>query len=65
MEKLLGGYTLQELIENRISQMFGVNGAEATPDQIYRATATAVNDVLRSKRREFNTKVRDGQLKRV
>ncbi|MBO4668183.1 MAG: glycogen/starch/alpha-glucan phosphorylase, partial [Bacilli bacterium] len=65
MEKLLGGYTLQELIENRISQMFGVNGIDATVDQIYKATATAVNDVLRAKRKIFNTKVRDGQLKRV
>lgn len=65
MEKLLSGYTLQELIENRISQMFGVNGVDASVDQIYKATAMAVNDVLRSKRKIFNTKVRDGQYKRV
>ena len=65
MEKLLSGYTLQELIENRISQMFGVNGVDASVDQIYKATAMAVNDVLRSRRKIYNTKVRDGQYKRV
>ena len=65
MEKLLGGYTLPELIENRISQMFGVNGSDATVEQVYKATATAVNDILRAKRKVFNTKVRDGQMKRV
>ena len=41
MEKLLSGYTLQELIENRISQMFGVNGVDATVDQIYKAIEIA------------------------
>ena len=65
MEKLLGGYTLQELIENRISQLYGGSGAEATVEQIYEATATAVNDVLRARRKEYNTKIRDGQYKRV
>lgn len=65
MEKVYGDYTLQELIENRISQLYGVNGVDATSEQIYKATATAVNDILRNKRKAYNTKIRDQKQKRV
>lgn len=54
-----------EMIEEKIAQMFGVTGSEATIDQIYKAVATAVNDVLRAKRKVFNTKVREQKQKRV
>ena len=48
----------QELIEERIEQLYGLTASMADVNQIYKAVATAVNDILRAKRKVFNTKVR-------
>ena len=55
----------QEMIEENVALLFGVTGSEATVDQIYKALATAVNNILRDKRKVFNSKVRDQKLRRV
>ena len=65
MDKMIWDQPWSVLIEDRIAQMFGVTGADATVDQIYKAVATAVNDVLRAKRKVFNTKVKEQKQKRV
>lgn len=55
----------QEMIEENVALLFGVTGSEATVDQIYKALATAVNNILRDRRKVFNSKVRDQKLRRV
>lgn len=56
---------IRELIEGNLTKSFGVQLAEANLDQIYKACATAVNDILRQKRRNFNTRVKEQKAKRV
>ncbi len=57
--------TWTERIEFKVAQLFGVTASEATVEQIYKALATAVNDILRAKRKVYNEKVRNQKLKRV
>lgn len=55
----------QEMIEENCALLFGVTASEATVEQIYKALATAVNNILRDKRKKFNSKVRDQKARRV
>ncbi|NLD26570.1 MAG: glycogen/starch/alpha-glucan phosphorylase, partial [Acholeplasmataceae bacterium] len=56
---------LRNLLEENLSKMFGLSLSEATLEQLYKASATTVNDLLRKKRKNFNTKVKQQQGKRV
>ncbi len=56
---------IRELIEENLTKSFGVQLAEANLDQIYKACATAVNDILRQRRKNFNTRVKENKAKRV
>lgn len=52
-------------LEDNLSKLFGIQGSEATVEQFYKACATTVNDMLRKRRREYNSKVRGTKSKRV
>lgn len=65
MGEMIWEQTWTKLIEDRCATLFGVTGKEATVEQIYKATATAVNDILRAKRKVYNSNIRDKKLKRV
>ena len=56
---------IKNLIEDNLSKLFGVQGSEASENELYKACATTVNDILRKKRRDYNAKVREGKAKRV
>jgi starch phosphorylase len=56
---------LRNQLEENLSKMFGLSLTEANLEQLYKASATTVNDVLRKKRKNFNTKVKQQQAKRV
>ena len=56
---------IKNLIEDNLSKLFGVQGSEASLDELYKACATTVNDILRRKRRNYNAKVREDKAKRV
>lgn len=56
---------IKNLIEDNLSKLFGVQGSEANDNELYKACATTVNDILRKKRRDYNAKVREGKAKRV
>lgn len=56
---------LQEMVEDNLSKMFGVFMRDASEQQLYKAVAVTVNDILRYKRRQYNHKVRDNQKRRV
>ena len=53
------------MIEEKVEQLYGLTGNMADVNQMYKAVATAVNDILRAKRKIFNTKVRSQKQKRV
>lgn len=57
--------SLEQRISEKISSLYGLDPHEANVDQIYKATATVVNEILRDKRKAFNTKVRDQKQRRV
>jgi len=65
MGKMIWDKSWSELIEERVEQLYGLTGNMADVNQMYKAVATAVNDVLRAKRKAFNTKVRAQKQKRV
>ena len=65
MGKMIWDKSWSELIEERIEQLYGLTASMADVNQIYKAVATAVNDILRAKRKVFNTKVRTQKQKRV
>lgn len=54
-----------EMIEENVALLFGVTASEATVEQIYKGLATAVNNILRDKRKKYNSKIREQKLKRV
>ncbi len=53
------------LLEDNLTKMFGIRPHDANIDQMYKAAATTINDLLRKKRKNFNSKVRDQKGKRV
>lgn len=56
---------IKELIDEKLVQLYDISGNEANIEQIYKATATVINDILRKKRRLFNNKVKEQKIKRV
>lgn len=56
---------VKENIETKLSRYFGCTPAEASKDQMYKAVAMTVRDMLTSKRNDFKHEVNDTQSKRV
>ena len=56
---------LKDLLEENLSKMFVVQLNEANIEQLYKGLATTINDLLRKKRKAFNTKVKQQKGKRV
>jgi starch phosphorylase len=61
MEKL----ELRDIVEDNLSKMYGVMLPEANVEQIYKACAVTVNDLLRKKRKNYNNVVKNNKGKRV
>ncbi len=53
------------LIKSKLSKYFGVGPLEATKEQVYKAVAMCVRDILLEKRSAFNKKYRANNGKRV
>ncbi|MDY0064644.1 MAG: glycogen/starch/alpha-glucan phosphorylase [Bacilli bacterium] len=56
---------MKELVEENLSKTFGVQLTEATVEQLYKATAQTINDILRRKRKNYNSIVKANKGKRV
>ena len=56
---------VKENLEVKLSRYFGCTAAEATPEQMYKATAMTVRDILTEKRGAFKKKVNQTGGKRV
>ena len=56
---------VRENIEAKLSRYFGCTPEEASKDQIYKAVAMTVKDILTEKRGDFKHKVNDAGAKRV
>ncbi len=56
---------VKESIETKLSRYFGVLPTEATRDQMYKAVAMTVKDILTEKRADFKTEVNEKGAKRV
>ena len=54
-----------QLIRNKLSNYFAVSPSEASKEQIYKAVAMCVRDILLEKRSAFNKKYREQGGKRV
>ena len=52
-------------IVSKLSRYFGCSPEEASKEQLYKATAMTVRDILAAKRQEFKKKVNDEGAKRV
>ena len=56
---------VKELIETKLARYFGASAAEATKDQVYKAVALSVKDILTDKRKNYKNEVNEKQGKRV
>ncbi|MFA6889703.1 MAG: glycogen/starch/alpha-glucan phosphorylase [Bacilli bacterium] len=56
---------IRELVEENLTKSFGVQLSEANLEQIYKSCATAVNDILRQKRKNFNGQVKQFKGRRI
>ena len=56
---------VQHLIAGKLSRYFGVNSAEATREQVYKAVVLSVRDVMLEKRQQFHLKTKKAKAKRV
>ena len=56
---------VKDSIESKLSRYFGCTPEEASTEQVYRATALTVRDILAAKRQEFKKKVNEAGAKRV
>lgn len=64
MEKLTE-QEAQEMIAGKLTRYFGVNPKEATKEQIYKAVAMSIKDILLEKRQQFYLKTKRAKAKRV
>lgn len=55
----------ETLLLGKLSRYFGVTFAEATEEQLYKAVAMSVRDILLEKRKNYNYKVKKSSGKRV
>lgn len=58
-------HTAKEAILSKLSRYFGVSPEEATKDQMYKACAMTIRDVLSQKRKDYKKEVRQQNGKRV
>ncbi len=61
MEKI----ELRDIVEDNLSKMYGITLSDANVEQLYKACAVSVNDLLRKKRKSYNNVVKTNQGKRV
>lgn len=54
-----------ELIEGKLSRYFGVSAKEASKEQLYRAVALSIRDIMLEKRNKFYKKYKEQNGKRV
>ena len=55
----------ETLLAGKLSRYFGVTFQEATEEQMYKAVAMSVRDILLEKRKNYNYKVKEAKGKRV
>ena len=65
MTEYMRNLSIRDSIEEALTMLFGVQTSDANLDQLYRASATVVNNILRRKRKVFNGKVKEAKGKRV
>jgi len=65
MGSFIDELNMKHLIDEKLGHLYDISGNEANIDQIYKATATVINDILRKKRRLFSNKVKEQKVKRV
>lgn len=56
---------VKELIETKLARYFGASAEEATKEQMYKAAALCVKDILTDKRKTYKNQVNSKQAKRV
>ena len=56
---------VREALEDKLSRQFGCSAAEATPDQVYKAAAMTVKDLLAEKYARFRQRAKAEGAKRV
>ncbi len=56
---------VQELILDKLARYFAITPDQATEDQIYKAVALVVRDLLLQKKQENNARIAEGKYKRV
>lgn len=56
---------VQKAIEGKLSRYFGVSPAEASKEQLYKATVMSVRDILLEKRQKFHRETKEAKGKRV
>ncbi|MDD3171621.1 MAG: glycogen/starch/alpha-glucan phosphorylase [Bacilli bacterium] len=65
MTEYMKNLSIKDSIEESLTMLFGVQASDASLDQLYKASATVVNNILRRKRKVFNGKVKETKGKRV
>lgn len=58
-------YNIKAMVDDYLAKTYGITLVDADLDQLFRACATAVNDILRSLRRNYNAKVKEHKRRRV
>lgn len=64
MEKLTE-QEAREMIAGKLTRYFGIGPKEATKEQIYKAVAMSIKDILLEKRQQFYRKIKKTKAKRV
>lgn len=54
-----------DLISDKLNRYFATSPKAATKDQVYKASALVIRDILLAKKQENNRKIQQGKLKRV
>lgn len=55
----------EEILSGKLSRYFGITFTEASQEQMYKAVAMAVRDILLEKRKSYHDKVKAAKCKRV
>ena len=55
----------EEIISGKLSRYFGITLQEATNEQLYKAVAMTVRDILLEKRKRYHDKIKENKAKRV
>ncbi len=65
MEKTMTKKEAKEIISGKLSRYFGITLAEADNEQLYKAVAMTVRDILLEKRKSYHDKIKENKGKRV